>query len=191
MKKLFYLLLFLTISSLSFSQIEKGKMRLMLGYGLPNIPAQILNDVSTSSGPIEIGYKYACSDALSIGFMYNNSSAKTSDVLFDDGLGNSYSYNFGVGFNTFLTQLDYSWLRRDTYNFYSGLSLGYVVVSAETNIISGSPSDDLKFSAASNAAAYHLTFVGISSRLIKGLGVYSELGYGYNGIFNAGLSYTF
>ena len=121
--------------------------------------------------------------------MPSPSSNNTSDVFADELLyinpilkASEYAYLYPIS----IGPLDVD----TSFNIWAGI-LGYVVVSAETNIISGSPSDDLKFSAASNAAAYHLTFVGISSRLIKGLGVYSELGYGYNGIFNAGLSYTF
>ncbi len=187
----------ITISTLAFSQIEAGKMRIMVGYGLPNIPAKSLSNTSASSGPLEIGYKYSINDKWSIGLMYNHSSATTEDININDGNGNDYTYSFGVTFNTFLTQVDYHWANTEKYNLYSGIGLGYVSVTGTTNMtvntgVNPDPTDPtLTFSAVSSGMAYHITAIGINSKIVGGLGVYSELGVGYNGYFNAGLSYTF
>jgi hypothetical protein len=165
----------------------------MLGYGIPNIPANVLATTGESSGPIEIGFKYFLSDKWSIGLMYNSSSATTEKINVNDGIGNDYDYSFGVSFNTFLTQVDYTWKNDEKYSLYSGVGLGYVDVTADVNLTvnSGTASESITFSAAESTVAYHLTFIGANSRLIGGLGVYAELGYGYNGIFNGGLSYKF
>ena len=47
------------------------------------------------------------------------------------------------------------------------------------------------FSAAASGLAYHLTAVGIKYKAIGGFGGYAELGYGYDGILNLGLQYSF
>jgi hypothetical protein len=187
------LLLGIISSSAAIAQVKQGDFRLMLGYGIPNIPAKALATTSESSGPLQIGFKYFIKDNLSIGAMYNKSSATTEKVNIIDGLGNDYSYSIGISFNTFLTQIDYTWKNELKYNLYSGVGLGYVDVNSEINMTvnSGTGDESLSFSAAKSNAAYHLTFIGINSKLAGGLGVYSELGYGYNGIFNAGLSYKF
>ena len=189
MKKIYLILALVSSTVIVNAQTAKNKMRIMVGYGLPNIPAAIIGDVDTKTGPYEIGYKVFLSDKFSIGLMYNYASASTKTALDYDPNGNAYSYNFDVSFSTFLTQLDYAWVNKTSHNWYSGLSLGYANVTANLNLITGSSNPT--FTAANSGFAYHLTLVGYHGTLGKGFGVYSELGYGFNGIFNAGLSYSF
>ena len=180
-------------TSATFARVEEGDFRLMLGYGLPNIPAKALATTSESSGPIGFGFKYFLTENWSVGLMYNSSSVTTEKVNINDGMGNDFDYSFGVSFNTFLTQVDYTWKNHENYSLYSGIGIGYVDVTADVNfnVNSGTADESIKFSATESTAAYHLTAIGANSKLIGGLGVYAELGYGYNGIFNGGLSYKF
>jgi opacity protein-like surface antigen len=193
LRKNLFLIAGIIYTSATFAQVKKGDFRLMVGYGIPNTPARVLSATSESSGPIGIGFKYFLNDKLSIGSTYNTSSATTDKININDGLGNDFDYSFGVSFNTFLTQIDYSWKNDEKYNLYSGFGIGYVSVSANVdfNINSGSADESIKFSATESKTAYHLTFIGLNSKLIGGLGAYAELGLGYNGIFNGGLSYSF
>ena len=48
-----------------------------------------------------------------------------------------------------------------------------------------------EFSGASSGLAYHVTAVGIKYKAIGGFGGYAELGFGYNGVLNLGLQYSF
>jgi hypothetical protein len=45
----------------------------------------------------------------------------------------------------------------------------------------------------SEGLAYHITAIGYKGRFTKTskLGTFVELGYGYNGVFNGGIQYTF
>ena len=190
MKKIYLVLALALTTTLVNAQTAKNKMRIMLGYGFPNVPAAVLgDDVDTKTGPYQIGYKLFLSDNFSVGLMYNTASATTKTAVGIDENLNPYSYNFDLSFSTFLTQLDYSWANKPTHNWYSGLSLGYSNVSAKVNVTTGSGNPT--FTAASSGLAYHLTLVGYHGTLGKGFGVYSELGYGFNGIFNGGFSYSF
>jgi hypothetical protein len=89
-----------------------------------------------------------------------------------------------------LTNIDYTWANKEKYNLYTGLGLGYVDVSATATITDGSGTAPT-FTAAASGLAYHLTAIGVHYKLGSSrFGGYAELGFGYNGIVNAGLSYS-
>ena len=189
-KTLLIITLGLMTSLVSNAQSSKGKMRIMAGFGVPNFAAASLSNVDEKFGPYQIGYKYFMTDKFSIGLMYNYSSAKTTNMIGVNNNGDNYTYNYAVTFNTFLAQLDYSWYNRPSHNWYSGLSLGTVNVNAKATVTLGNGLAP-EFTSASSGLAYHITAVGYHGNIGKNFGLYSELGFGYNGLLNAGLTYSF
>lgn len=184
----------------SYGQESQIKQRLMLGYGIPNYPKMILSNVESSFGPFELSYKTFLTDKLSIGLIYNMNGINTKDVhivkyvIVDTYIANliDYTYHYSIKFNTFLAKVDYSWLNKDMLNFYSGVCIGWVFVNASTKLtVKSGDSDVPKFNGTSSGLAYQVTLIGCHFIIVKHFGCYAELGYGYNSILNAGLSWTF
>jgi hypothetical protein len=50
-----------------------------------------------------------------------------------------------------------------------------------------------KYTGVSEGIAYHITAIGFKGRFTKTskLGAFAELGFGFNGLFNGGIQYTF
>ena len=178
----------LVIKLASFAQAEKGTTRIIAGWGAPNIAAAVLSDVDKQTGPIHFGVKHFFSDKISVGLIYNYSDATTKPYLYNDGT-NAFAYKYDAVFSTFLANVDYSWKSGEKHNLYSGLGLGFVNVSASATITTGT-GDAPKFTAAASGLGYHVTAIGYHGTLGAGFGAYAELGYGYNGLINAGLSYS-
>jgi hypothetical protein len=190
MKKSITLIAIMVITRLAvIAQTSEGKTRIILGWGAPNFAAAGLSDVNEQTGPIHVGFKHFFSEKLSVGAMYNYSDATTKNYLLTNGTS-AFSYNYKTVFSTFLTNIDYTWANKEKYNLYTGLGLGYVDVSATATITDGSGTAPT-FTAAASGLAYHLTAIGVHYKLGSSrFGGYAELGFGYNGIVNAGLSYS-
>jgi len=169
---------------------KKGDMSIMVGYGLPNLVSNF--DGATGYGPFEIGYQYHLSNKVSIGLIYTYAHATGPTINYADGLGNSFSYDYDVSYSTFLVRGDYFWVNKNKTAIYSGLGLGYVSVSSSVVMVSGTNTSAsiAAFSATESGLAYHLTALGIKYKAFGHLGVFAELGYGYNGALNLGLQYT-
>jgi hypothetical protein len=179
----------ITLTIVVNAQTQKDRMRIMIGIGAPNIPAAVLENVDTKTGPLQIGYKVFLTPRLSVGLLYNYSSAKTKPALSYTENFTPYIFSSNVKFNTFLSQLDFAWINKPNYNWYSGVSLGWVNSSYQYNLIDGNVDIDEKVK--TRGSAYHITLVGYHGTLGKGIGVYSELGFGFNGIWNGGFTYSF
>jgi hypothetical protein len=177
---------------------KKGDMSLFFGVGASNTLATTLSSVgegaSNTFGPYIIGYQYHLTDKLTIGLAYTHQSASTVKVTIDNGIDNvSYQTNFT--FSTFLSQLNYSWYNNENGAFvlYSGASVGTFTMNAELEIISGNQDLANKYTGVSEGIAYHITAIGFKGRFTKTskLGAFAELGFGFNGLFNGGIQYTF
>jgi len=177
---------------------KKGDMSLFFGVGASNTLATTLSSVgegaSNTFGPYIIGYQYHLTDKLTIGLAYTHQSASTGKVTIDNGIDNvSYQTNFT--FSTFLSQLNYSWYNNENGAFvlYSGASVGTFTMNAELEIISGNQDLANKYTGVSEGIAYHITAIGFKGRFTKTskLGAFAELGFGFNGLFNGGIQYTF
>ncbi|NDC29870.1 MAG: hypothetical protein EBZ58_02790 [Bacteroidetes bacterium] len=198
-KQLLSILLFAGIGQFTSAQVyTKGNMSLFFGVGASNTFANKLSSIgegaSNSFGPYIIGYQFHLSDKLTIGLAYTNQSASTGKVTIDNGTDNvSFKTNFT--FSTFLSQLNYSWYdnQNGAFVLYSGLSAGTYTLNAELEVISGNKELAKINSDISEGLAYHITAIGFKGRFTKTskLGAFAELGYGYNGLFNGGIQYTF
>ncbi len=198
-KQLLFILLSLGIIQFTSAQVyKKGNMSLFFGVGASNALANTLSSVgegaSNTFGPYIIGYQYHLTDKLTIGLAYTSQTASTGKVTIDNGTDNvSFKTNFN--FSTFLSQLNYSWYDNENGAFvlYSGLSAGTYTLNAELEVISGNKELAKINSDISDGLAYHITAIGYKGRFTKTskLGAFAELGYGYNGLFNGGIQYTF
>ena len=106
-----------------------------------------------------------------------------------------YSYKYAITINTFQTQFIYLWvneLDKEKINCYSGVSLGGAIVKAKTKLkIRNGNADVAKFNEAVSGLAYQVIIIGHQAIFGKHFGCYAELGYGFNGILNAGATWTF
>lgn len=198
-KQLLFILLFSGIIQFTSAQVyTKGNMSLFFGAGASNTLANAINSVgegaSNSFGPYIMGYQYHLTDKLTIGLAYTNQSASTGKVTIDNGTENvSFKTNFT--FSTFLSQLNYSWYDNENGAFvlYSGLSAGTYTLNAELEVLSGNKELAKINSDISEGLAYHITAIGFKGRFTKTskLGAFAELGFGFNGVINGGIQYTF
>lgn len=177
---------------------KKGNMSLFLGVGASNSLANTLSSVgegaSNTLGPYIIGYQYYLTDKLTIGIAYSYQSASTGKVTIDNGIDN-VSFRTNFTFSTFLSQLNYNWYNNENAAFvlYSGVSAGTYTINASLEVISGSQELASIYNGISEGLAYHITAIGYKGRFTKTskLGAFAELGFGYNGVFNGGIQYTF
>lgn len=138
------------------------------------------NSHSDALGPWMVGYKYGVGTKIAVGVIGVVSSMRTNyfggkesnGVLMDDRqrvLSTQYST---------LVRMYYSWVKVRNLNIYSGLAAGICYENAK-NSTENRYMD--KFT-----PAYQANLLGI--RVGGTLGAYLELGYGYAGVANVGLS---
>lgn len=130
-------------------------------------------------------YSYAIKDRWMLGTSLAYQNIKGN--LFLDGEKSGYShsavYSLGVESN-------YRYISKPKFQMYSGLGAGYAF--GKTTFKLG---DELEFKNTNkdtskiNYMTYHLTALGF--RVGKKLAVFAELGVGYKGIINGGMSYQF
>ena len=177
---------------------KKGNMSLFFGVGASNSLANTLSKVgegaSNAVGPYIFGYQYHLTDKLTIGLAYTHQSASTGKVTIEDAFDN-VTYRTNLNFSTFLSQLNYSWYNNENNAFilYSGLSVGTFTVKSDLEILSGNEELATIYTGVTEGLAHHITAIGFKGRFTKTskLGAFAELGFGYNGVFNGGIQYTF
>ena len=177
---------------------KKGNMSLFFGVGASNTLANTLSKVGEGAsnvvGPYIFGYQYHLTDKLTIGLAYTHQSASTGKVT-TEGAFDNVTYQTNLNFSTFLSQLNYSWYNNENNAFilYSGLSVGTFTIESDLEILSGNKDLATVYSGITEDFAYHITAIGFKGRFTKTskLGAFAELGFGYNGVFNGGIQYTF
>lgn len=92
---------------------------------------------------------------------------------------------FATSHTTLATEADLRWVKRNWLQMYSGLGLGYTFTSEQGTYTNTGESDINR----SGHLAIQANALGI--RLGKRLGGFMEVGFGYKGILNFGLSYQF
>jgi hypothetical protein len=200
MKKLFLSILLCAglFQSLSAQVYKKGNMTLYAGLGASNVVANALNSVgegaANSVGPYILGYQYHLTDKLMIGLAYTYQSASTGKQTVTTATDN-VSFRTNLNVSTFLSQINYSWYNNENQAFilYSGAALGTFSIDSELELVSGNKDLAVLYNGLANGMSYHINAIGYKGRFTKSskLGAFAELGFGMNGIFNAGLQYTF
>ncbi len=132
------------------------------------------------SGALFLTYKNAASYRMHVGATIGIDNV-TGDLLQD---GIKYG-DFRTNHTTFAAESDIRWVKRDAFQMYSGIGLGYTF-TAEKGEISGTGETDIN---RSGHVAFQINPLGM--RIGKRLGAFAEIGFGYKGIANFGLSYQF
>ncbi len=82
-----------------------------------------------------------------------------------------------------IANVNYHWYRDDKGTFYSGAGLGFLTGSINSSDFFDYNSSDVF------GAAYQITLIGVQAKVYKALGIYSELGFGTEGVFQTGLQF--
>ncbi len=188
MKKNVISVIFSLVTTLVFSQ-EKGTHEVKLGAGFVETSNEFLSTVedivsgaSTSNTTVRpafnLTYKIAIKDRwfINADLVYQTveediiqGSLKTGDV--------SHRY-FTVGFGS-----DYHYITKDWFQMYSGASIGYT--SQNSDFTTSSNIED------SNDSYFNFHVNALGFRFGRKLAAFAELGFGYKGVANVGVSYQF
>lgn len=189
MKKIFLLALFVGFSGL----IKAQKIEVYGAYGLGSAQEIIdgLSDMVTTIssagitgsstdhryGPVMVGVNYYLTPRLSAGVLYSNTSSRSTVSA-----GSSADSYYKNTYNVFMARTDYRYVNH-MIQLYSGISVG-------TSFAKTKPEDKANTKTASSTDfAYQVNAFGI--RAGKNIGAFAELGFGYNGIVNLGVSAKF
>lgn len=131
-------------------------------------------------GPVMIGYRHYVNKHISFGIMGSYTAYKTD---YKYTLNDSVIGRTDDKFYTVMARGDINYINDNYFQIYSGLSVG--LTNFKTNYADSTSSNGLS----TNHLAYQINLVGV--RVGKNIGAFIELGFGYNGIFNGGISYKF
>lgn len=108
------------------------------------------------------------------------------DGVRGDLLSNQTKYGtFSTNHYTLAAEADYRWVNTKFFQMYSGFGLGYTLSTDKGEVTTTGESDLL----ISGHSAFQINPLGM--RIGKGFGGFVELGFGYKGLLNFGLSYQF
>lgn len=125
---------------------------------------------------------------------YNRDIAKLWSIggglAYEQSVGNAYILGNKVGkdnryYLTIALEGRINYLKKPIFNLYSGLGLGYTIAKGTITYDDKSPDTKQDFSHVN----YQITAVGF--RVGKDLAGVAEVGFGYKGIANIGVSYRF
>lgn len=132
-----------------------------------------------------VHYSYAIKDRWMLGASLAYQNIKGNLFLDDKKSGHSHSAVYSLG-----VESNYRYISKPKFQMYSGLGAGYAF--GKTTFKLG---DALEFKNTNNDNSkinyftFHVTALGF--RVGKKLAAFAELGVGYKGIINGGLSYQF
>lgn len=167
-----------------------------LGYGVLTIDEElsIIEDVISSvisvgtyttnniqmSGAVILTYNYALSKVVHIGgaVAYENI---TEDVYINPGTGRTKTGELKRDFYTLAAEAKFSYIHANIFQMYSGVGVGATMNTDKYNQNDGKSNSETK-----GHFNFQLNLVGL--RIGNAVAGYAELGYGYKGIVNFGLS---
>jgi hypothetical protein len=134
-------------------------------------------DVSSWGGAY-VGYNYFVTPRWSVGWLFNFSSFMVTNRY-------SSGYNDTITINTYSIMLrtDFRYGNWRYFQMYSGLAVGSCYLDGAYDDVKGTSRDD-EFT-----VAYHVTVLGM--RFGSRVGIFVELGFGFNGLLTAGASTQF
>jgi hypothetical protein len=159
-----------------------------IGSAFEDIFMQILTFTEGDSkligptGPIIIGYKRVFWDHLGLGILASYTSINSEYRKHSD---NTLIYSLKNKFITVMGRMDVYYVTNEWVQMYSGGSFGAVNCKGTLNVTSSPPEQDNN----ETTPAYQINV--FSLRVGKNFGGFLELGFGYNGIINGGISYKF
>lgn len=190
MKKIFLLLtLNLLLDSLSFGQVAKNEI--YVGIGGISRPFAVdafghylkLGAWGTydAYGTYHLGYKRHITPRLSVGLSYMFETQQHHTESSGDPMDKTVTHSTNL-YHTLLADITHYWKRGKWVHIYSGIGFGPCFLSKTYPDLPNRSYQKVKL-------AYQITPFGI--RVGKSLGGYAEIGYGFKGVFCAGLSYHF
>lgn len=174
---------------------QKGIEELKMGYGY-GTSTQIMYDIADifstvftlgditnvneiSYGALNIGYNYSVSDKVSLGASVTYEQVHNDVKSKNDVIGSNTCGFYTVAFETTI-----HYVRKESFQMYSGLGLAYTYGSLKFD--SSNPqeksSDDV-------VSLFNFNITGIGARFGRAFGGFVELGFGYKGFASVGLSY--
>jgi outer membrane protein W len=194
MKNLGFILGFIFLSSISYSQ-EKGTQDINLSVGslttnqyveiITSIFGDIYNDYNNVSYKNE---KFAASFTLTYNYAIKNNWFINSNVSYQTIEKDVFESNVKTGnvtdqFITVGIGSSYHYIKKDWFQMYSGLNVAYTKHKSDSTASSNIIDADVSF--------FNFQLNALGFRFGKKLAATLELGFGYKGIANTGLSYQF
>lgn len=189
------LIIALAITSTQVKAQVEGQSQINVGYGIAssNQISKELDKViitvgslgtitygdAKSNGVINANYRYSISDKLNIGVSGAYEKITQDAFVLKQKEGKLTSNIFTVA-----AEGNYKYISGPMLQLYSGVGLGLSVVQQKLT-----KNDNTSEKASKSQFAYNITGLGV--RYGKAFGVYAEVGYGYKGVANVGLSFQF
>lgn len=196
MKKLIIGLLILSCFMPLLAQ-EKGTSEFSLGYGRGSSTlifydigeifvdvfsfGTVIYDNEKSTGAIHLGYKYSISKHFSLGAMFVYEQITTDVKYTDDVIAKTTNETYTIAIES-----DIRYVSKEHFQMYSGLGFGYTIGKQKYNSNSSSDPDYND-----NVDLYNFQIIALGVRAGKSFGGFAELGFGYKGLLNLGISYQF
>ncbi|POY35354.1 hypothetical protein C3K47_14915 [Solitalea longa] len=190
MKKLLAIVFTLSLFS---SQIKAQNNEVYIGYGLGSVQeaSETFSDAfvalftgestetSVKFGPIILGYNHYVKPKWTIGALYSNTSLEGKTTSNSSSIDLSYTSTY----NIIMARSDYRYVNKERFQLYSGLAAGVAFAKAK-------PINDSDIETSSTTEfAFQINAIGF--RYGKKIGVFGELGVGYNGFLCFGVSTKF
>ena len=192
MKHLFNLLLFLLFVSGTTTAQSTEKNDILLSYGIfttneiINITYSVMFDIvdyhtenENYTGTIILNYQYNLSNRLLLGGIFAFSKATSDAYSGDDKIGTED--DTGI---TFALESKYRYINKKNFQMYSGAGLGLTWTYCTLNPTKGQ-------SQKSTYSYFDFQVIAAGLRFGNAFGGFIEVGIGYKGILNAGISYQF
>ncbi|AKD04581.1 outer membrane beta-barrel protein [Pontibacter korlensis] len=173
--------LFLSCIATKPAKAQKAEQDVNIAYGFASSPLitnafwHLFSDNTRlkALGPISAEYKYHVSDRIVVGvtgsFVQISTRYKTSNTL-----------SYRSKYYTLMPQCLVFFGKKNKVEAYSGISLGVNYATAVDTDYEHIREEVIR-------ASYHLTALGV--RTTKRTGLFAEMGYGYKGLLNVGLSH--
>ncbi|WP_062060406.1 hypothetical protein [Aquimarina longa] len=173
----------------------KNTNQISLGYGdgdtnqtfilfddvLPNMVTDIEYGNYKTTGAINLRYKHAIRDQLTVSGILVYESISEIVISNKNKIGSKKHSMYTIGIET-----DYYYILKKWFQMYTGLGVAYSTNNQKFESYTTSYSNDKRNNSIIN---YQLIAAGI--RVGTSIAGYAELGFGYKGIINFGVSYQF
>ncbi len=182
-----------TSFSSSAQVVEEGTSHVFLGYGAPNFPGLLFTALGSGSGgssigPLVLSYQYGIKDKISIGGQIGYCSATSPSLTGVDANFKATSYTYSMSLINIMAVGNYHYLESDRADLYSGLGVGYGIITTSTD---GNPGVGPTAIPTIAGTTYQLNLLGFRYMFSDNIGAYTELGFGLNGLAQVGLSAKF
>ncbi len=191
---LFCFCLLFNYSDASAQPVPKGSSNIFLGYGAPNLPALFVGAFSgtgsTGHGPYTFTYQYGIAKNFALGFQIGYVDGVSNPIQWDNsynGYSSTLYYTLNMSILTVMAKSDYHYSKNKHNDFYSGVSVGYGIISLSVTGHQDPTAESLKFI----ALLYSVTAFGYRHMFSDNIGVFNELGYGVMGFETFGASFRF